>query len=88
MIHARPDYNRFQDPGIENPVLLEGHSPIGLDEPVMLFRAKDKFFINILQTYYTLLSEEGKHDMAELVFNHIGLTCKWQEENGTKTPDL
>lgn len=38
MIHARPDYNRFQDPAIDDPSLLgEGSTPIRVDEPVMLF---------------------------------------------------
>ena len=40
MIHARVDYNRIQDPALENPSLLAGNSkPIASDEPVFLLRA-------------------------------------------------
>lgn len=42
MIHARVDYNRIQDPALENPSLLAGNSkPIASDEPVFLLRAGD-----------------------------------------------
>lgn len=44
MIHARSDYNRIQDPAVDDPSLLsEGSTPIGVDEPVFLLRAKDQF---------------------------------------------
>lgn len=42
MIHARADYNRIQDPAVQNPSLLTpGSRPIGQDEPVFLLRAQD-----------------------------------------------
>ena len=42
MIHARADYNRIQDPAVDNPALLAaGTSAIAADEPVFLLRARD-----------------------------------------------
>lgn len=49
MKHARPDYSRIQD-------------PLGLipeDEPVMLFRAQDKFAASLVRHYADLVEREG-----------------------------
>jgi hypothetical protein len=97
MIHARPDYMRFQDPALRDPSLLtDDHSPIASDEPVMLFRAKDKHFIGVLMDYMQriehsqLTSKERSKadDVITSVRRHIELAGKWQKENGTKNPDL
>lgn len=79
MKHAREDYNRIQDP--------EGKIPE--DEPVMLFRAKDKLFVEILQTYRgKLLYHKAQPAMIELVDQHIELAKVWQATNPTKLPDI
>ena len=52
MIHARSDYDRIQDPAVNDPSLLsEGSTPIGEDEPVFLIRAKDKYAVMCLQAW-------------------------------------
>lgn len=91
MIHARPDYNRFQDPAIEDPSLLgEGCTPIAEDEPVFLLRAKDKFFVPILIKYWQLLFVEGRlsNEMRIAIGQHIARAEEWQNEYGTKMPDM
>lgn len=88
MIHARDDYNRIQDPAIQDPSLLgEGCTPIGEDEPVMLFRAKDKHFKAVLDFYRDLTWKESLA-IANLVNVQIDRAARWQREHGTKTPDL
>lgn len=90
MIHARPDYMRFQDPAVNNPALLgEGSTPIAQDEPVMLFRAKDVFFTEILDVYLGLLSESGSEEhMQQAVRDQIARALKWREKNGAHFPDM
>ena len=90
MIHARYDYNRIQDPALEDRNLLpDGSStPIGADEPVMLFRAQDRFFVEMLDEYHKRLRGAGKDDMARAVELQIQRAKRWQEKNGCKTPDL
>ncbi len=78
MIHARQDYNRFQDP----------LNKIGQDEPVMIFRAQDKHFKKVLRYYSDLLSESGNYEVACLVEEHIQLAEHWELSNDTKEPDL
>lgn len=77
MKHAREDYNRFQDP-------LE---LIPKDEPVMLFRAQDKFAPIILLEYATLLHEENP-EMSKVVINWVKEMIKWQQNIKIKSPDL
>jgi len=78
MIHARPDYNRFQDP----------ENKIGQDEPVMLFRAHDVHFLEVLDFYAQELEEDGNTEVASSVRKHIDLAIKWRDSNGHKQPDL
>lgn len=78
MIHARPDYNRFQDP----------ENKIGKDEPVMLFRAQDIHFIQVLEHYQHLLRQSGNGAVEELVSKHEELSRKWRAKNNVKEPDL
>lgn len=88
MIHARADYNRMQDPALNDPSLLgEGSTPIAEDEPVVLFRAQDKHFIAILGFYRDLTWDESR-DIADSVNRHIERARQWQSVNGCKTPDL
>ena len=134
MIHARADYDRFQDLGpacgrlslrgpfhIEKgsqicdadgrilcavrllsdaePLLdilnslrpiAEGSTPIGEDEPVMLFRAQDKHFTGVLEDYRVRLARDPEVSlgMPSLVRSHIGLAEIWQLGNGVKAPDV
>lgn len=86
MLHARKDYMRFQDPALEDPTLLgEGATPIKQDEPVMLFRAQDKHFINLLMHYVELVESE---EIKQAVCTHVARAAIWQRENKTKEPDL
>lgn len=88
MIHAREDYNRFQDPALDDPTLLgEGCVPIGKDEPVILFRASDENFIPILQEYRNRTWDTAR-PIADKINEHIDRARRWQAEHGTKTPDL
>jgi len=98
MIHARHDYDRFQDPALAEPTLLgDGCSPIGEDEPVMLFRAKDVHFVGILHDYLKRLREdfnkyggdaENYERMVSALDGHIALARRWQTAHGTKAPDM
>ena len=63
MIHAREDYQRFQDP--------EGK--IKEDEPVLLFRAQDIHFVPVLNYYKELLEKSGNNKMAYCIGKHIEL---------------
>ena len=75
MIHAREDYNRFQDPD----------NKIPQNEPVFLFRAQDKHFIKVLKYYQFLLWEDSPtSSIIDLIDKHIELSKDWP----TKTPDV
>lgn len=80
MVHARDDYNRFQDP----------ENKIGEDEPVMLFRAQDRHFIKVLKYYQDLLETSNNYGVAEAVGKHIETAKVWRSKIGTvvKEPDL
>ena len=80
MIHARKDYNRFQDP----------KNKIGKDEPVLLFRAQDVHFIKVLQYYLDRLELVGNLEMAHCIQSQILLAknCRAKFENTVKEPDL
>jgi hypothetical protein len=90
MIHARPDYMRFQEPALENPELLSvGSTPIAEDEPVMLFRARDALFIDVLRHYAELLEQCGSAPhMIKAVYDQIELALDWRNVNGSYYPDI
>lgn len=90
MIHARIDYARFQDPGLEDPSLVsEGSTPIAEDEPVLLFRAKDQHFIFICSQYRAVLEHQpGAEEMMEALDNHIIRATRWRDKNGFQRPDM
>lgn len=76
MKHARPDYDRFQDPAFLIPA----------DEPVMLFRAQDKHFIKVLQYYRTLVDyDQGDPQIIEAITRHLALAKRWPVK---KSPDM
>jgi hypothetical protein len=80
VIHARPDYDRFQDPA----------GKIGKTEPVMLFRAQDRHFVDVLAYYLLRLAkdQDARADMIVAVVRHIRRAQVWQLTHPTKTPDL
>ena len=80
MKHAREDYDRFQDPA----------NIIPKDEPVMLFRAQDRHFINVLKHYQVLLESADNFEVAKAVGKHIEDAKLWRASpnNITKEPDL
>lgn len=89
MKHARSDYDRFQDPALyDNSLLPEGSTPIGADEPVMLFRAQDKLFISVLNHYRDCLLGTGNKIMVRMVDDHIRAVREWQDAHGCKYPDV
>jgi hypothetical protein len=91
MIHARDDYNRMQDPALEDPSMLsEGSTAIGTDEPVCLFRAQDKHMVAVLQAYRSQveLDPDADASIPYSVTEHIYRVKQWQARNGCKTPDL
>lgn len=92
MIHARKDYDRIQDPALFNRNLLPASdsTPIGENEPVILFRAQDKHFIDILQHYLDMLYEDSniQSKLKEQIEDHINLAYEWRKNHKVKTPDI
>jgi hypothetical protein len=78
MLHARPDYNRIQDPA----------NKIGEDEPVFLLRAKDKLAPDAVMYWADLLEDnDGDPELIKAARDHARLMVKWQSENTYKLPD-
>lgn len=79
MLHARPDYNRIQD-------------PLGLipeNEPVFLLRASDVSAPAIVEAWAGLAEATGaKKDIVSLARNQAKLMRQWQANHGSKVPDL
>ena len=89
MIHARSDYDRIQDPAVNDPLLLsEGSSPIGEDEPVFLIRASDQAFRAAVAAWRIAhLNAGGDSEGAETVERHLVGAEAWQEKNRRKVAD-
>ncbi len=91
MIHARKDYDRVQDPALEDPTLLgDGSTPIGKDEPVFLLRAKDRHASAVVAYYAMLLAKDPDVDseMAKLCLEWSTRMRDWGIERGSKAPDM
>jgi hypothetical protein len=83
MLHARPDYNRIQDP----------ENKIPQDEPVFLLRAQDKFAPELLLRWASKMRLQAKDkvmadSMARMVEVHAMKMIEWQTKNGSKDPDI
>jgi hypothetical protein len=80
MIHARKDYDPIQDP----------RGKIAEDEPVILFRAKDKHMPLILDIYANLVANDREADAAiiQSVRQHAGRARAWQMSNIVHAPDM
>lgn len=76
MKHARPDYDRIQDPA----------GLIPEDEPVMLFRAQDKHFAKVLRFYLNLVAaDHGDEKIITAINQHLKLSDAWPVK---KSPDM
>ncbi len=76
MRHFRSDYNRFTDPA----------GKIAEDEPVIIFRAQDKFAPVALKAYLDALAlNHGPEDLQDSIRAAIDAFDKWPKK---KTPDL
>lgn len=79
MKHARPDYDRIQDP-----LML-----IPEDEPVFLLRAQDATAPEVLEFWASLqFARDGDETMARMANKHAMEMREWQAANGSKMPDL
>ena len=88
MRHARKDYDRFQDPAVDDASLLgEGSTPIAPDEPVFLLRAQDRHAAKVVAFYAGMLESDPEVDPM------MAAVCKrWSNEMAVwasqKTPDM
>ena len=79
MRHARPDYNRFQDP--------EGLIPE--DEPVFLIRGKDAVGPETLRNWADSAARIGAgHDIVQAAREQADEMERWQAQHGSKVADL
>lgn len=79
MKHARPDYDRFQDPS----------NLIPEDEPVFLLRGQDKLAPELLLRWAAKLRLAGGDPaMAKLVEDHAQKMIEWQKNVKVKIADL
>jgi len=76
MKHARPDYNRIQDPA----------GLIPDEEPVFLLRGQDAQAAQIVRAYaYELERCGGDETLIKMARNHAKLMDAWQKK---KQPDI
>jgi hypothetical protein len=64
------------------------HGDIPDDEPVVVFRAKDKLLPQVMMHYRTLCLNAGspaRH--LEIITKNVRRVQDWQREHETKTPD-
>jgi len=79
MKHARPDYDRIQDPA----------GLIPEDEPVVLFRAQDQYTPAILEYYADLVEQDhGDPEIVRTARAHVERILDWQVEVKCKAPDM
>ena len=79
MRHAREDYKRFQDP----------EEKIPEDEPVFLIRAQDAVGPEAVKAYAEILERRFPgSQVASLADEWADEMAEWQEEHGSKEPDL
>jgi hypothetical protein len=80
MKHARPDYNRIQDPAVQDPKLLkEGSTPIAEDEPVFLLRAQDKTAAEVVRFWAYLQTQQAGCSVlaVDMAHRHANLMDAW-----------
>ena len=79
MIHARPDYNRIQDPEHKIPD----------DEPVFLLRAQDVVAPSIVEIWSIAAHKAGASpDIVNCAYIQAQKMRQWQEKHKAKVPDM
>jgi len=80
MKHARPDYNRIQDP---SHIIPE-------DEPVFLLRGQDIAAPDTVNWWATLVENlpGHNHEIADMARSQAKAMKEWQKIHGMKVPDL
>jgi hypothetical protein len=64
------------------------YGTIGLDEPVVVFRARDPLLPKVLKVYRILCELAGSPQHHLDVIHETAMTVKaWQAENPTQTPN-
>jgi hypothetical protein len=88
MIHARPDYNRIQDPALHNLSLLApGCSAIGSDEPVFLVRAGDKTAAATVRAWADINELAGADpEIVRIARSHADLMDAWPRKKQADLP--
>lgn len=88
MKHARRDYDRIQDPGLQNPDLVApGSSPISQDEPVFLLRGSD-ITASAVVMFWARLNEEvgGDARAIHLARQQAVEMAKWPRKKIADVP--
>ena len=76
------------DKKFQNVALNEGHTPLAPDEPVFVFRAKDRFMPQILENYADMCEAYGSpEDHVLAIREHRLATIEWQRHNECGVPD-
>lgn len=79
MKHARPDYDRIQDPEHKIPE----------DEPVFLLRAQDMNAPATVLYWVTLAQKNGaSDDILDAACDQSDRMRNWQAKHGRKIPDM
>ncbi len=78
MKHARPDYNRIQDPA----------GLIPQDEPVFLLRGQDALAPQVVRFYAEKAFAAGLHEVANASFGQVSEMLAWQAGQKVKMPDI
>ena len=79
MKHARPDYDRIQDPAGQIPD----------DEPVFLLRGQDRHAPEVVAYWASLvLRDGGDRRIADRAMAQARAMRDWQAEHGRKVADL
>lgn len=68
-------------------VTLENQRNVGEDEPVIVFRAKDRLLPSLLRAYYSLCvgAHSPENHLAAIIDTRETIE-KWQAENGAQIP--
>lgn len=68
-------------------VILENQRNVGDDEPVIVFRAKDKITLKLLKVYRYMCELAGSPpNHLAAIDDTARIVKEWQAEHGTKTP--
>jgi hypothetical protein len=86
MLHARPDYNRIQDPALNDPSLLSpGSTPIAAEEPVFLLRAQDVTAAAVLR-FWAYLNKDGDSNACAIALAQADKMDAWPTKKTADVP--